>query len=306
MRSRENNSFDTIVVAGDIGEKCALECFKILSTFKCPVVYVLGNHDEELSYESSFGRRCHQIHLNSIRVGAATFAGFSGSPADWGRNPIARKFLAPIQRKNKSILEMLRDAQKKARNDVHELEQNNRTNTNLLRKALDPVVEIENSRDYQRYFTQYLEANNEINKLHRKKMTDVIKRLGTEIKRTILVTHERQYRLGVDMPGLPLHLFGHIHRFSEHSFKGTKYVNVAALDRKISARPKGKSNWSLEDCRNFNAGNYVTIEITSSWEIKVKCIYLPHDYKKWIPLEIDKIPYAPWIPEEERWSQKRI
>jgi predicted phosphodiesterase len=38
LRASEANSFDAVVVAGDIGSESANEFFKILSTFNCPVL----------------------------------------------------------------------------------------------------------------------------------------------------------------------------------------------------------------------------------------------------------------------------
>src|ERR1700709_530909 len=58
LRAMEKNSFDAVVVAGDIGGESADRFFEILETFKCPVVYVYGNWDSKLSYKRNFGRRC--------------------------------------------------------------------------------------------------------------------------------------------------------------------------------------------------------------------------------------------------------
>jgi predicted phosphodiesterase len=53
MRALENNSFDAIIVAGDIGNESAADFFGILATFKCPVMYVYGNWDNKLGYKTS-------------------------------------------------------------------------------------------------------------------------------------------------------------------------------------------------------------------------------------------------------------
>jgi predicted phosphodiesterase len=77
LRSQEDNDFDVIALAGDIGSYRATEVFKVLKTFKCPIVYVYGNWDDRLTRSLSFGRRCHLIHLNLVRIGSLTFTGFS-------------------------------------------------------------------------------------------------------------------------------------------------------------------------------------------------------------------------------------
>jgi hypothetical protein len=109
--------------------------------------------------------------------------------------------------------------------------------------------------------------------------------------------------LSKELPGSLLHLFGHIHQFSDHVFKETKYINVASLDRPISARPRSKRKWSKEDVRNFNAGNYVTLEINSSLEVTARCINLPHEYPNWIPLDDRNFHGIGWIPEEAKWAK---
>src|SRR5580692_7142348 len=54
LRAFQSNSFDAIIVAGDIGNEAAVEFFKILSSFKCPILYVFGNWDHSLSYRKKF------------------------------------------------------------------------------------------------------------------------------------------------------------------------------------------------------------------------------------------------------------
>jgi hypothetical protein len=117
----------------------------------------------------------------------------------------------------------------------------------------------------------------------------------------VVVTHQRLARLNEEAPGGLLHLFGHLHKFSEHTFKATKYVNVAALGRPVSARPRVKQKWQKQDCRNFNAGNYTTIEIDCSEATTIRCKLLVQDYPDWIPLE-DRYNGIEWIPEETQWT----
>lgn len=124
LRSQETNIFDAIIVAGDIGNEAAPAFFKILSTFECPIVYVLGNWDHKLDYKSCFGSRCHALHLNCATIGPLTFTGFSGLTT----------------------------------------KQNQKTLIKILRRS------------------------------------------GIDFSRTILITHERLWRIGRDMPGLSLHV----------------------------------------------------------------------------------------------------
>jgi hypothetical protein len=119
----------------------------------------------------------------------------------------------------------------------------------------------------------------------------------------VIVTHERLSRLNETAPGALLHLFGHLHRFSENSYKGTGFVDVAALDRAVSARPRARRKWGIEDIRNINAGNYVTIEVSRSRRIAVRCVNLPSDYPDWIPLQDRRYNGIAWVPEESEWTK---
>lgn len=89
LRACERNRFDAVVVAGDIGGKAAPEIMAMLATFACPVLYILGNWDRDLPYDCDFGPSCHHLHLRSVECSGWAFAGFSGLPAGWGKNPIA-------------------------------------------------------------------------------------------------------------------------------------------------------------------------------------------------------------------------
>ena len=214
LRALEKNSFDAIIVAGDIGSKSAVDFFKIIATFKCPVMYVYGNWDHELGYKKSFGTHCHLIHANVITIGNISFTGFSGCPTHWGKNPIARKFYRQIEAENKSVLDALRSGAK-------------------------PAHRIRRTKAYQKYATQLQSARNEILKLNRENLGKVVKNAEIDPRKCVVITHQRLARLSEQVPGALLHLFGHLHTFSDQIFRTTRYVNVAALDRPVSARSRG-------------------------------------------------------------------
>jgi predicted phosphodiesterase len=89
LRDQESNRFDAVAVAGDIGGDAATEIMSILSSFECPVMYVFGNWDHRLPYDSHYGPVCHHVHLRSVECCGWAFSGFSGLPTHWGMNPIA-------------------------------------------------------------------------------------------------------------------------------------------------------------------------------------------------------------------------
>ncbi len=89
LRHQENNIFDAVIVAGDIGSEAADENFEVLSTFKCKILYVYGNWDSTLKYDRTFGEYCIHLHTNMVEIDDIAITGFSGCDTKWGRNPIA-------------------------------------------------------------------------------------------------------------------------------------------------------------------------------------------------------------------------
>ena len=76
LRAQEANAYDVIAVAGDIGTRAADEIFATLASFACPIVYVHGNWDR-MPDDAKFGAGAHLVHLETVKVGSLTFAGYS-------------------------------------------------------------------------------------------------------------------------------------------------------------------------------------------------------------------------------------
>ncbi len=76
LRAQEANGYDVIAIAGDIGTHGATEIFEILTTFKCPIVYVHGNWDR-MPEDAKFGARAHLVHLQVVKFAGLAFAGYS-------------------------------------------------------------------------------------------------------------------------------------------------------------------------------------------------------------------------------------
>jgi predicted phosphodiesterase len=81
LREQEQNRFDALVVAGDIGKQRAAEILAVLKTFACPVVFVNGNWDEGGDAAPVRGRWLKSAHLRVVRVGELSFFGYSYAPA---------------------------------------------------------------------------------------------------------------------------------------------------------------------------------------------------------------------------------
>ena len=89
--SKETARFDVVLVAGDIGGHLhtAAEILAPLAIFKCPIAYVYGNWDHQLSYDADLGIG-HHLHGCPLVVDGHAFIGFSGCDTHWGANPIAK------------------------------------------------------------------------------------------------------------------------------------------------------------------------------------------------------------------------
>ncbi len=171
LREHEGNTFDAVVVAGDIGGEAAAEIMGLLASFACPVLYVYGNWDRRLPYDADFGPSCHHLHLRPVECGGWTFAGISGIPRSWGLNPIAAELLGAGRETEREV---------------------------LLQNKLALAAAIGKS--------------------------------TADLRRTVVVAHDRLFGIDRDFPGLALHLFGHRHGFKFTTRKDTTFVNVSALD----------------------------------------------------------------------------
>jgi hypothetical protein len=145
-------------------------------------------------------------------------------------------------------------------------------------------------------------AKSSILRSNRESVEKAIRSASVDPRRCVVVTHERLARLSEEIPGTLLHLYGHIHRYSDQIYKETRYIDVATLDRPVPVRPRAKTRWTMEDCRNVNAGNYVKIEISPSRKIKARCVYMRREYPNWLQLEDSRFLGREWIPEEKRWA----
>ena len=191
---REGNTFDAVVVAGDIGGDAAAAIMDILTSFACPVLYVYGNRDRRLPCQTShFGPTCHHLHLRVVECCGWRFAGISGLPTSWGLNPIAATLRQEVNRQHSAA-----------------------------------------SRDSAEFLSAVRRAERDALLLNRAALAAMLKELNAEATRTVLVTHDRLFGIDRDFPRLSLHLFGHRHGFKMTSHRGTAFVNVSALDDPIN------------------------------------------------------------------------
>jgi len=316
LRSLEANTFDAVIVAGDIGSENTHEIITILSSFNCPVFYIYGNWDYKLEYNIEFGSEAQHLHLNHVNIGEYNLTGFSGHPANWGKNPIAQKLLTEHDEANHVLLTAISEADQ-ALNDAYseveilQREALARLNCNAKKKRIDrrrseyrrkrskidgigsskiekarkSRTQLINSTECLKYNIQKSEIVTEVQKLNRKAMVSLIEENELNPELLIIVSHERLTKTNVDLPSVPLFLFGHRHGFADTTYKGSRFVNVSALDNQFSVLPKGIKNASFDDIYNVNDGSYVILEFESTRKITVESKRFNPDYSSW-----EKIP----------------
>ena len=103
LRAKERNEFDAIIIAGDIGNKSAVEIFKILDTFECPVYCVYGNWDHKLDYDKPLSRNWVLLQNKIHEVDGFYISGFSGCPTNWGKNPINHEMVADVRLRHSAV-----------------------------------------------------------------------------------------------------------------------------------------------------------------------------------------------------------
>jgi predicted phosphodiesterase len=240
LRGLERNEFDLLVVAGDIGNDAAGDVFEILTSFDCPVLYVFGNWDGRLEYERSFGPTCYHLHMQPFDHDGFAFVGFSGLPVKWGLNPHALRLRADVDARHQGVLDELEG---------------------LKSAPAADRAKLERSARYKAFKRDDAAADIEILRANRAELANLVTERGPE--RAVVVTHQRLTKTQVDLGGVPLFLYGHRHGFEDKFHRGSRFVNVSALDNRVTVEPVDPKavDWEL---RNINAGGYAILDIDAS------------------------------------------
>lgn len=80
-------------------------------------------------------------------------------------------------------------------------------------------------------------ARQEYMERQRAKLSEIVAAPSPE--RTVVVSHYRLTKTQTFLPGVPLFLFGHIHRFEDINYRGQRFVNVSALKSWSAERDLG-------------------------------------------------------------------
>lgn len=261
LREKERNVYDAVIVAGDIGNKIAEEFLSVLDSFDCPCFCVFGNWDYDLNYEASLSNRCTLLHHNIERIEGFFITGFSGCPTKWGKNPIYLDNQKKLEEKHKSILSQLDDERRRVADQKLEVEDKHqeeldsvrsRSSDRRLKEYKKKVARIEARKErefekaekaIERMFrtSEYKQYEGERRKLakstllrNRIQLFDKIRSSSIPDEKLIIVTHERMHKIAEEGVSPLLHIYGHIHEYKFGLFKGTYYLNAAAIDNGFS------------------------------------------------------------------------
>jgi predicted phosphodiesterase len=104
-----------------------------------------------------------------------------------------------------------------------------------------------------------------------------IRKSGADLRRCVLLAHDRARHLDRDFPNLLMHIYGHVHTFEVLQRGTTTYVNASALDRML---PVGRKH-DRKRLRHVNAGNYAIIDVGRGGKVSVECRLLRRNYQEW-------------------------
>lgn len=273
LRALEENSFDAVFIAGDVGccNDAELKFWTVVESFRCPVIHVYGNWDHDKTYEAGSTKGV-LLDRNLVRLGEFFVCGYSGCSANWGRNPVAVRILNEVEDKFASVI-----AEHSSLTYGHGL------------------ATFERSTKYRRYMKAYTYAQAAVESVNRQEMVSAVRASGVPLNRLIVMTHDRLFRICEQLEGLKCHVFGHRHCF-KHTRRGeTEFVNVAALDRVISCLPaefKGTFECPThpfacfrchdrDNLRNVNSGDYAVIEAHNDGQVTVMHKTLFIDNRNW-------------------------
>lgn len=261
LRAQEENCYDAVIIGGDIGNAIVAEFYPIIDSFQCPAYVVYGNWDHDQEYTERLSERCVLLHHRLVTVGSYVLTGFSGSPTSWGRNPIYLDEERQANARHQSTLAAMNSLYKKIDQEKISIEKRleerladldkktkDRRRSSYINKswelvgqkmrAMDragaPLRKFQKSPAYRTCMADIDGANNRALLMNRSKLFDLIRSEVVSPDKLILLTHERLYRIAEEGVTPLLHIFGHRHEHTFKPFKGTYYLNAAAVDHGMS------------------------------------------------------------------------
>ncbi len=252
LRDLESNRFDAVVMAGDmngLGEQAnvAGEMLRLLGSFGCPVVFVLGNWDKRIEYCDNLFQPAHHLQAAPVVVEGFCFIGYSGCHEGWGGNPVARECWREVEERHPQVSARLQAIRQAPWSDRTKEEQRTRLKT---------------TPEWGAYAADVLALRQSVPQRNADQAMAKAAETGVPTCRTVFVSHARTMRLQSRYPGTRLNLFGHLHGFWHTHSAGMDSINVSALDRRRLAMPA--EDPALQPCtyREEHCGTYTVIELT--------------------------------------------
>lgn len=272
LRFLEKNSFDAVIIAGDMGYNNAEEILRITETFECPVLYVVGNHDTTTRYDSSLRAPAIHIHNGPTIIENRCIVGYSGVDVDWGRNQIADQ----VWEEYDPLIAKYNDlAAKDTELAIAAVEFTAKTGGTVSRPSLQRE-RLHRTRPWIKYQALITARRRAVFDRNIERIAALLKETSMTEKEAIFVSHGRTFKIQNLMPNLGLHLFGHAHGFKDTKTGNTRFINVSALDlaKGILWKQEGETKIEIPGLPSFNFGTYTVIEIGGDNQIVAKSIRL--------------------------------
>ena len=331
LRAQEANEYDALLVAGDIGSERFEDILGICNTFECPVLFTYGNWDNKGTYKQSGRRPSGLVHHSVHEIGDYFITGYSGCITQWGQNPDyvelmqavelqhadaiaayalgvaeltqARKDLeADVQQTLEEKLSVLASKPGDKRKSAHRRRviQLNRQAEERLQKATavsnKAWQKLLQDKAYLAYQKDRAAAGQQANRINRDKLDAILCKIDP--RRTLVMTHERQYRWHERGTPPLLHLFGHEHAFKHTVFKETHCVNVAALDHALDVKPRQDSK--AASMYRAEAGGYCVFTL-SGGSVEVERRRLIYDEVHWEAQDYGRFATEP-LPDQKQFA----
>ena len=253
--------YDCAVISGDIGPKVINWVIKEISLL-LPLYYIYGNKEYSLEYATEYASNAYHVHDSIYEINGYYISGYSGCPANWGKNPIYLAQLESLDNEHAYAKKSISDLE--AKHKLEKIEFNNRYDlyemarlnkmysgrTKIGREAraiesewysiLEAQREASNKLAATVHHKAYKEARKQVFKdtLHENKqslfnMLVVEKKI--DLRKTILLTHEKFTYLNdyFPVPAL-INIYGHTRPHCHKLWRKTHFVDVSALDNSPS------------------------------------------------------------------------
>jgi hypothetical protein len=145
-----------------------------------------------------------------------------------------------------------------------------------IERSAGPYRAVMNSPAYVAYRADRRQLEKLAQVANREKLEKVLEQI--DCRRTVIITHERLFRLSEGRTAPLLHVFGHRHTYKHTLFEGTHLLNVAALDRVCVLT--SIQNPDGEEVYHANLAGYCVVTMSGD-QVEVERRSLIIDHARW-------------------------